>query len=83
MGHYSATPDFLTKVSNIKPSKDSLLAITIGVDALYTNINNQDGLEEVSQSFLNKERFLQTYGTPTGRKFASNYANLFMALWEK
>ena len=103
------TPDFLKKISDLKPSKDSLL-VTIDVDALYTNINNQDGLEAVRQSFLNhpsnnrpdqeilellqlclenndfifnKEWFLQTYGTPMGRKFAPNYANLFMAHWEK
>ena len=103
------TPDFLKKISELKPSQDSLL-VTIDVDALYTNINNQDGLEAVRQSFLdhpsfgrpdqeilellqlclenndfifNKEWFLQTYGTPMGRKFAPNYANLFMAQWEK
>lgn len=103
------TPDFLKKISHLKPSKNSFL-VTIDVDALYTNINNQDGLQAVQQAFLNhpstdrpdqevlellqlclenndfifnKEWYLQTYGTPMGRKFAPNYANLFMAQWEK
>lgn len=103
------TPDFLKKVSQLKPKVDSFL-VTIDVDALYTNINNQDGLKAVKESFsthpslnrpdseilellqiclenndfiFNREWFLQTYGTPMGRKFAPNYANLFMAQWEK
>ena len=103
------TPDFLDKISNLKIPKKALL-ITIDVDALYTNINNQDGMETIKQAFIdnpnldrpdqevlellkiclenndfifNNEWYLQTYGTAMGRKFAPNYANLFMAQWEK
>lgn len=103
------TPDFLNKISNLKIPKDSLL-ITIDVDSLYTNINNEDGLKTVKNIFkdnpsqdrpdeevlellkiclenndfiFNKEWFLQIFGTAMGRKFAPNYANLFMAQWEK
>lgn len=103
------TPDFLSKLSKLKIPENALL-VTIDVDALYTNINNQDGLETVKQVLLdnpnpdrpdeeilellkiclenndfifNGEWFLQTYGTAMGRKFAPNYANLFMAQWEK
>ncbi len=103
------TPDFLSKISKFKPSKNSLL-ITLDVDALYTNINNKDGLKTVKSAFennpdpkrpdlqilelleiclenndfmFNGEWFLQTYGTAMGRKFAPNYANLFLAQWEK
>ena len=43
------TPNFLEKLS-IDPSPDSLL-ITLDVDSLYTNIDNQDGFEEVKVSF--------------------------------
>ena len=32
---------------------------------------------------FNGEWFLQTFGTAMGKKFAPNYANLFLAQWEK
>ena len=38
---------------------------------------------ENNDFIFNKEWFLQTYSTPMGRKFYPNYANLFMAQWEK
>ena len=103
------TPDFLEKLKNIKIPKDAFLA-TIDVDALYTNINNNDGLKTVTQAFrnnpdtkrpdkqildllkiclenndfiFNKEWYLQIYGTAMGKKFAPNYANIFMAHWEE
>ena len=103
------TPDFLEKIRNIKIPPKAFLA-TIDVDALYTNINNNDGLKTVKQAFdanpntkrpnkqilqllklclenndfiFNKEWYLQIYGTAMGKKFAPNYANIFMANWEE
>ena len=38
------SPNFLEKLSSINPAPDSLL-ITLDVDSLYTNIDNQDGFE--------------------------------------
>jgi len=38
---------------------------------------------ENNDFIFNKEWFLQIYGTAMGRKFAPNFANLFMAQWEK
>ena len=40
------TPNF----SSINPSPDSIL-ITLDVDSLYTNIDNQDGFEALKESF--------------------------------
>ena len=40
----------VNQFSLINPSPDSLL-ITLDVDSLYTNINNQDGFEAVKESF--------------------------------
>ena len=103
------TPDFLKKISQIKPNPNSFL-VTLDVDSLYTNIDNKDGLADVRETFnqnpdpkrpdkeildllkiclenndftFNGEWFLQTWGTSMGRRFAPNYANLFLALWEK
>ena len=42
------TLNFLEKLSSINPSPDSLL-ITLDVDSLYTNIDNQDGYEAVNE----------------------------------
>ena len=39
-----------SKLSSIDPSPDSLL-ITLDVDSLYTNFDNQDGFEAVKESF--------------------------------
>lgn len=103
------TQDFLEKLRNIKISPNSLL-ITLDVDSLYTNIDNEAGLEAVIETFennadlkrpdddilsllkiclkhndfiFNKEWYLQVGGTAMGKKFAPNYANIFMAKWEK
>ena len=102
------TPDFLDKLSSIKPDPESLL-ITLDVESLYTNIDNYAGLEAVKEAFqnnpdlerptseitnllslmlknndfsFNNEWFLQVGGTAMGKKFAPNYANIFMAKWE-
>ena len=102
------TPDFLRKLSDIKPDPQSLL-ITLDVESLYTNIDNHAGLESVKQAFqnnpdlerptpeitrllslmlknndfsFNNEWYLQVGGTAMGKKFAPNYANIFMAKWE-
>ena len=96
-------------MSAINPSPDCLL-ITLDVDSLYTNIDNQDGFDAVKESFnrkpdpksphkqilellkiclenndftFNDEWFLQVGGTAMGKKFAPNYANLFIAKWEQ
>ena len=44
------TGDFLRKVRSFPVPEDAYLA-TIDVDALYTNINNRDGIEAVQQAF--------------------------------
>lgn len=102
------TPDFLKKISQIRPNPNSFL-VTIDVDSLYTNIDNKDGLEAVRKIFelhsdtkrpdqeildllkiclenndfmFNGEWFLQIWGTAMGKKFAPNYANIVLALWE-
>jgi len=103
------TPDFLKKLGSIKPQPNCLL-ITLDVESLYTNIDNNDGIKTVTEAFLDtpdpnrpdqallellqiclenndfqfdKEWFLQIWGTAMGKKFAPNYANLFLAKWEK
>ena len=45
------TTDFLTKLQSYPVPKNAFLA-TIDVDALYTNINNPDGIEAVRQAFI-------------------------------
>jgi hypothetical protein len=101
------TPDFLNKVSNITIDPDSYL-ITLDVESLYTNIDNQAGVRAVrdalqnsphprrpqeiinllalmlkNNDFLfNEDWYLQVGGTAMGKKFAPNYANIFMAKWE-
>ena len=103
------TPDFINKIRNIKVPTKALL-ITLDVDALYTNIDNTNGLKAVQDTFnlypnpsrpdqqilellklslenndftFNKEWFLQIWGTAMGKKFAPEYADIFMANWEK
>ena len=44
------TPDFLDKISKIKSSPNCILA-TIDVDSLYTNIDNNLGLQAVKEAF--------------------------------
>jgi hypothetical protein len=102
------TPDFLKKISQLRPNPNSFL-VTIDVDSLYTNIDNKEGLEAVRKIFelypdrdrpdqelldllklclenndfmFNGEWFLQIWGTAMGKKFAPNYANIVLALWE-
>lgn len=102
------TPDFISKIRNIKIPTHSLL-ITLDVDALYTNIDNTNGLKAVEQTFnkyndpsrpttqilellkislenndftFNNDWYLQTWGTAMGKKFAPEYADIFMANWE-
>lgn len=102
------TPDFLEKLSNVIPDPNSFL-ITLDVESLYTNIDNNAGLQAVRQAFqdnpdlnrpsseiirllstmlkyndfsFNNEWYLQVGGTAMGKKFAPNYANIFMAKWE-
>jgi hypothetical protein len=103
------TEDFISKLSDLKIPKDSML-ITLDVDSLYTNINNKDGIQSVADmlsknpdghrpdklllellelSLLNNDFtfngqwYLQIFGTAMGKKFAPNYANIFMAKWEQ
>ena len=102
------TGEFLSKLSNLKIPDDCILA-TMDVDSLYTNIDNDAGLESVRLAFqnypsarrpdqeildllklslenndfqFNGDWYLQIWGTAMGKKFAPNYANLFMANWE-
>lgn len=103
------TGHFLNEISKLKVPEDALL-VTIDVDSLYTNIDNQDGMEAVKIAFqkyqdpsrpdtqilellklslenndfeFNGNWYLQTFGTAMGKKFAPNYANIFMAQWEE
>ena len=103
------TYHFLSKLNQINPPQNSYL-VTIDVESLYTNINNNDGLIAVQEAFsnnpdinrsdshilnllklclnnndfeFNNEWFLQISGTAMGKKFAPNYANLFLAKWEQ
>lgn len=103
------TEDFISKLSKLKIPKNAML-VTLDVDGLYTNINNQDGIKAVAEmlrqnpgqnrpdaellklleiSLLNNDFtfngqwYLQIFGTAMGKKFAPNYANIFMAKWEK
>ena len=99
----------LTKVTGIEIPMDALL-FSMDVESLYTNIDNNSGIEAVTQAFLPNPDFdrpdvdilevlkisfqhndflfasnwyLKLFGTAMGKRFASNYANLFMAEWEK
>lgn len=47
------TWDFLSKLRTIKPNRHCLLA-TIDVDAMYTNINNKDGMTAIRKCFNKK-----------------------------
>ena len=103
------TQDFISKLSELKIPKNAML-VTLDVDGLYTNINNQDGIKAVADmlrqnpghnrpdaqllklleiSLLNNDFtfngqwYLQIFGTAMGKKFAPNYANIFMAKWEQ
>lgn len=42
------TPDFLNKIRNTKPPNNCLL-ITLDVESLYTNIDNNQGLQAISE----------------------------------
>ena len=44
------TPDFLTKLKQVKIKPDTLL-VTLDVESMYTNINNEEGLNAVRKSF--------------------------------
>ena len=46
------TPDFLTKLKQAKIKPDTLL-ITLDVESMYTNINNEGGLKAVRNAFQN------------------------------
>ena len=103
------TPDFISKIRKIKVPNNALL-ITLDVDALYTNIDNSNGLKAVQHMFqkypdpfrpeqeilellklslenndfiFNQKWFLQIWGTAMGKKFAPEYADIFMANWEE
>ena len=96
-------------MTGIEIPRDALL-FYVDVDSLYTNIDNNSGIEAVKQAFLRNPVFdrpdvdilellkislehndflfasnwyLQIFGTAMGKRFAPNYANLFMAEWEK
>ncbi len=47
------TTDFLTKLKSIRTKPDSLL-VTLDVDSMYTNIDNEDGLEAVKKAFISQ-----------------------------
>ena len=46
------TPDFLSKLRQVKVKPDTLL-ITLDVESMYTNINNVGGLKAVKEAFDN------------------------------
>ena len=47
------TPDFLAKLNSIRTKPDSLL-ITMDVESMYTNIDNEAGLEAVRKAFASQ-----------------------------
>ena len=104
------TQHFLEEIAQVQDIPEDALLITIDVTALYTNIENKEGVEAVKTIFqqnpdperpdeeilellklslenndfeFNGKWYLQTWGTAMGKKFAPNYANIFMAKWEK
>jgi len=103
------TPDFIEKLQKHKVNQNCYL-ITLDVESLYTNIDNNSGLNAVKERMakysnplrpdedilqllklslenndfqFNNEWFLQTFGTSMGKKWAPNYANIFMAQFEE
>ena len=90
------TTDFIEKVTGIEIPKDALL-FSMDEENLYTNIDNNSGIEAVKQAFLRNPDFDRPdvdilellkhfYSHPTGTfksRFAPNYANVFMAELEK
>ncbi len=102
------TAHFLDTLKQTQVPEGALL-ITLDVDGLYTNINNNDGIRAVQQAFthhpdpsrpseallkllklslenndfaFNGQWYLQKFGVAMGKKFAPNYANIFMSDWE-
>lgn len=47
------TNDFLAKLRAVRTKPDSLL-VTLDVESMYTNIDNEDGLEAVRKAFLSQ-----------------------------
>ena len=45
------TPDFLTKLKQVKIKPDTLL-VTLDVESMYTNIDNEGGLDAVKKAFI-------------------------------
>ena len=45
------TPDFLTKLKQVKIKPDTLL-VTLDVESMYTNIDNEGGLSAVKKAFI-------------------------------
>ena len=103
------TQDFLQKITAKPIPADSLL-ITMDVESLYTNIDNQTGILAVQQALsktnhpekfqsyilellkislerndfqFNNQTYLQTWGCAMGKRFAPEYANIFMAKFEQ
>ena len=102
------TQDFLEKITS-KPIPANALLITMDVESLYTNIDNEAGLAAVRSALsktdnsdqynsyilellrisleyndfqFNQETYLQTWGCAMGKRFAPEYANIFMAHFE-
>ena len=98
----------MSLLSNTIP--ENALLITLDVDSLYTNIQTEERLKAVRNSFGNNQQclrpdeeilkllelclksndfqfnnqwYLQISGTTMGKKFAPNYANIFMAQLEQ
>ena len=52
------TPDFLTKLKEVKIKPDTLL-VTLDVESMYTNIDNEGGLSAVKKAFINNPSALR------------------------
>lgn len=106
--HIKDTTDFLSKILSLDIPQNAYLA-TLDVEALYTNIDNREGMRSVGKAFrenrnsnrpntallnllginlegndfvFDNNMYLQASGTSMGKKFAPNYANIFMADFE-
>ena len=57
---------FLEKLQNIRTNPDALL-ISLDVDSLYTNLDNEMGMKAVTEAFNRDPKHSETPATINGR----------------